>query len=133
MSLVQVIALGGVGEIGKNCSVVRQDDDLVVIDCGLSFPNEEMPGVDIVVPDFTYLVENKEQLRGVFITHAHEDHVGGLTYLLNQVKVPIFCTEFTSALIRSKLEERLKTGSIFGYSSREIESRSVSWRSSRFG
>lgn len=105
MALVEVVALGGVGEIGKNCSVVRQDDDIVVIDCGLSFPDEEMPGIDIVVPDFTYLVENKDKVRGVFLTHAHEDHVGALSYLLNQIKVPIYCTEFTEALIRRKIEE----------------------------
>ena len=105
MALVEVVALGGVGEIGKNCSLVKQGDDIVVIDCGLSFPNEEMPGIDIVVPDFTYLVENKEKVRGVFLTHAHEDHVGGLPYLLNQIKVPVYCTEFTAALIRRKLEE----------------------------
>jgi ribonuclease J len=107
MAVVQVIALGGVGEIGKNCSVVREGDDIVVIDCGLSFPNEEMLGIDIVVPDFTYLVENKDKVRGVFLTHAHEDHVGGLPYLLKQIDVPVYCTEFTQALIRSKLEERL--------------------------
>lgn len=107
MSEVQVIALGGVGEIGKNCSVVREGDDIVVIDCGLSFPTEEMLGVDIVVPDFTYLIENKEKVRGVFLTHAHEDHVGGLPYLLGQIDVPIYCTEFTQALIKTRLEERL--------------------------
>jgi len=76
VSEVKVIALGGVGEIGKNCSLVEQGDDIVVVDCGLSFPNEEMLGVDIVVPDFTYLIENKERVKGVFLTHAHEDHVG---------------------------------------------------------
>ena len=107
MSKVKVIPLGGVGEIGKNCTVVEQGDDIVVIDCGLSFPNEEMYGVDIVVPDFTYLIENKEKVRGIFITHAHEDHVGGLPYLLRQLDVPVYCTEFTQALIRSRIEERV--------------------------
>jgi ribonuclease J len=109
MSQVQVVALGGVGEIGKNCTVVQQDDDIVVIDCGLSFPNEEMLGVDIVVPDFTYLVQNKEKIRGVFITHAHEDHVGGLPYLLSQINVPVFASELTTALITNKLEEKIPT------------------------
>lgn len=105
--VVRVAALGGVGEIGKNCSIVEQGDDIVVIDCGLSFPNEEMLGVDIVVPDFTYLVENKDKVRGVFLTHAHEDHVGGLPYLLGQITCPVYCTEFTHALIRHKMDERL--------------------------
>jgi ribonuclease J len=107
MSTVEVIALGGVGEIGKNCTAVRQGDDIVVIDCGLSFPNEEMLGVDIVIPDFTYLLENKDKIRGVFITHAHEDHVGGLPYLLNQIKVPLYVSEFTKALIEQKLDEKI--------------------------
>ncbi len=99
--------MGGVGEIGKNCTVIRQDDDIIVIDCGLSFPTEEMLGVDIVIPDFTYLVENQDKVRGVFITHAHEDHVGALPYLLQQINVPIYASEFTHALIRQKLDERL--------------------------
>jgi len=107
VSEVKVIALGGVGEIGKNCSLVEQGDDIVVVDCGLSFPNEEMLGVDIVVPDFTYLIENKERVKGVFLTHAHEDHVGGLSYLLKSIDVPVYCTEFTHALIKHKMEERL--------------------------
>ncbi len=106
MSLVQVIPLGGVGEIGKNCTVFRQGDDIVVIDVGLSFPNEEMPGVDIVIPDFTYLIENKDLIRGIFLTHAHEDHVGSLPYLLRQIQPPVYASEFTHALIRNKLEEK---------------------------
>ena len=107
MSLVRVIALGGVGEIGKNCSIVEQGDDIVVVDCGLSFPHEEMLGVDIVVPDFSYLIENKDKVKGIFLTHAHEDHVGGLPHLLRDVNVPVYLTEFTHALIKHKMEERL--------------------------
>ena len=101
-----MIPLGGVGEIGKNCMAIRQDDDFILVDCGLAFPNEEMPGIDIVVPDFEYVVKNKKHLRGVFLTHAHEDHVGSLPYLLAQVNCPIYATEFTHALIRNKLEEK---------------------------
>ncbi len=106
MSEVKIIPLGGVGEIGKNCTVVEQGDDIIVIDCGLAFPNEEMFGVDIVIPDFTYLLENKDKVRGVFLTHAHEDHVGSLPYLLAQMNVPVFASEFTQLLIRNKLEEK---------------------------
>lgn len=107
MSVVKVIPLGGSGEIGKNCNVVEQGDDLLVVDCGLSFPNEEMPGIDIVIPDFTYLLENRDRLRGIVLTHAHEDHVGALPYLLSQVECPVYSTEFTLALVRQKLEEKI--------------------------
>ena len=107
MSLVKVIPLGGSGEIGKNCTLVEQGDDLIVVDVGLSFPHEEHYGVDIVVPDFTYLLENKDRLKGIFLTHAHEDHVGALSFLLPKIKCPLFCTPFTAAMVRSKLEERM--------------------------
>jgi ribonuclease J len=122
MSVVEVIPIGGVGEIGKNCMAIRQDDDIVVIDCGLTFPNEEMLGVDIVIPDFTYLVENKEKVRAVVITHAHEDHVGGLPYLLAQLNIPLYASEFTHALIRNKLEEKtdIKSLQLKTYSAGDI-------------
>lgn len=107
MGQVKVIPLGGVGEIGKNCTLVEQNDEILIIDCGLSFPNEEMPGVDIVIPDFTYLVQNHRKIAGVIITHAHEDHTGSLPYLLSKVNVPIYATPFTHAMIRNKLDERV--------------------------
>ncbi len=107
MSDVRVIPLGGCGEIGKNCTVVEQGDEQIVVDCGLSFPHEEHYGVDIVVPDFRYLIEGRKNLKGVFLTHAHEDHVGALSFLLPKVKVPVYATPLTAALVRSKLEERI--------------------------
>ncbi|MEQ1820956.1 MAG: ribonuclease J [Fimbriimonadaceae bacterium] len=128
---VQVIPLGGVGEIGKNCTAIRQDDDIVVIDVGLSFPDDEMPGVDIIVPDFSYLIENRDKIRGIFLTHAHEDHVGGLPYLVEHIEAPIYTSEFTHALIAQKLEEKcdarhikkivLKTGEIVQCGSLSVE------------
>ena len=108
MSLVKVVPLGGAGEIGKNCTIVEQGDDLIVVDVGLSFPHEEHYGVDIVVPDFTYLLENKHRLKGIFLTHAHEDHVGALSFLLPHLECPLVCTQFTAAMVRSKLEERIQ-------------------------
>ncbi len=109
MSVVKVIPLGGSGEIGKNCTVVEQGDDLIVVDVGLSFPHEEHYGVDIVIPDFRYIVENSRRLKGIFLTHAHEDHVGALTFLIPKISCPIYCTSFTAAMVRSKLEERHQT------------------------
>ncbi len=109
---VKVIPLGGAAEIGKNCTVVEQGDDIVVIDCGLSFPNEEMYGVDIIIPDFTYLLENREKVRGIFLTHAHEDHVGALPFLLKELNVPVYTSELTHAMIYGKLEERMDVDSL---------------------
>lgn len=106
-NIVKITPLGGAGEIGKNCTAVEQHDDFILVDCGLSFPNEEMPGVDIVIPDFTYVIENRNRLRGIFITHAHEDHVGALAYLLPKVKCPVYASEFTQTMLRPKLDERI--------------------------
>lgn len=97
--------LGGLGEIGKNMMVIEYEDELLVIDVGLAFPEDEMFGVDIVIPDFTYVIENKDRLRGILITHGHEDHVGGLPYLLRELNAPVYATRLTMGLIRQKLRE----------------------------
>lgn len=104
--------MGGAAEIGKNCTVIEQDGEMVMIDCGLSFPDEEMPGVDIVIPDFTWVLERKEQLQAIILTHAHEDHVGALPYLAEQVDCPIYATKFCHAMIRHKLEEKTKINTL---------------------
>lgn len=108
MDKIEIIPLGGCGEIGKNCTIVKRGDEMVLIDCGISFPHEEHYGVDIVIPDFTYLIENQDKLKGIILTHAHEDHVGALAFLLPEVDVPLYATRFTSAMIMSKLRERMR-------------------------
>lgn len=102
---LQIIPLGGLGEIGKNMTVVRYDNQILVIDAGLSFPDEDMPGIDLVIPDYTYLMENKELVLGILITHGHEDHIGALPYLLKDLNVPVFGTRLTIGLIQAKLDE----------------------------
>ncbi len=102
---LKIIPLGGLNEIGKNITVLEYGRDMIVIDCGVGFPDEEMLGVDLVIPDFSYLVQNAKKLRGMFITHGHEDHIGSIPYCMQQVSCPIHGTAMTNGLIRLKLEE----------------------------
>ncbi len=102
---MQVIPLGGLGEIGKNMTAVRQESGIVLIDAGLAFPDEEMPGIDLVLPDFSYLREHRDELRGIVLTHGHEDHVGALPYLLREFDIPVYGTRLTLELVRPKLAE----------------------------
>jgi ribonuclease J len=102
---LKIIPLGGLGEFGMNCLALEWEDYIIVIDAGLMFPESELLGVDIVVPDITYLVENKQRVRGIILTHGHEDHIGGLPWILSEIKVPVYATEFTLAYVEGKLEE----------------------------
>lgn len=102
---VKVTFLGGLNEIGKNMTVYEIDDQMIVVDCGLAFPEQDMLGIDLVIPDFTYLKENYSKIKGIFITHGHEDHIGGLPYLLRDVNVPVYGTRLTIGLIEGKLKE----------------------------
>ncbi len=102
---LKLIPLGGLGEFGMNCMVLRWQDDIIVIDAGLMFPEEELLGVDIVVPDISYLIENRTKVRAILLTHGHEDHIGGLPWILSELNVPVYGTEFTLAYVEGKLEE----------------------------
>ena len=102
---LKIIPLGGLGEFGMNCLAIRWEDDIIVIDAGLMFPESELLGVDIVVPDITYLVENKAHVRAIILTHGHMDHIGGLPWMLSELKVPVYATEFTLAYVEGNLEE----------------------------
>ena len=108
---VKVLFFGGVGEIGKNMTAIEYGNDIIVIDAGIIFPTEEMPGVDLVFPDITYLVQNKHKIRGVFLTHGHEDHIGGVPYLMKELKsdTPVYGTKLTLALVDNKLREHRMT------------------------
>ncbi len=102
---LKIVPLGGLGEFGMNCTVLRWQDDIIVIDAGLMFPEEELLGVDIVVPDISYLIENRSKVRAIVLTHGHEDHIGGLPWILSELNVPVYGTEFTLAYVEGKLEE----------------------------
>ena len=102
---LHVVPLGGLGEFGMNCMAVRWGEDIIVIDAGLMFPETELLGVDIVVPDISYLVQHRDKVRGIILTHGHEDHIGGLPWILSELNVPVFGTEFTLALVENKLDE----------------------------
>lgn len=102
---LRIIPLGGMGEIGKNMTVVEYGKEIIVIDSGLMFPEEEMLGIDIVIPDISYLIENKERIKGIVLTHGHEDHIGALPYVLKQINVPVYGTKLTLGLVEGKLKE----------------------------
>ncbi len=109
---VRIIPLGGLNEIGKNMTVFECANDMFILDCGLAFPDADMPGVDIVIPDFTYVERNADKVRGIVITHGHEDHIGGLAYLLKKVNVPVYATRLTIGLIEGKLKEQGLLGKV---------------------
>ena len=102
---LHIIPLGGLGEIGKNMTVFRYGSDIMVVDCGLKFPEDELLGIDIVIPDISYLKENREMVRGIVLTHGHEDHIGALPYVLKELNVPVYGTRLTLGLLKQKLTE----------------------------
>lgn len=102
---LRIIPLGGLHEIGKNITVIEYGNDMIAVDCGLAFPDEDMLGIDLVIPDVTYLEQNSEKLRGIFLTHGHEDHIGAIPYVLRTVNTPVYGTKLTIGIIKNKLEE----------------------------
>ena len=107
---VKIIPLGGLGEVGKNITLYEYDGDMLLVDCGMTFPDEDTPGIDSVIPDFTYVLENRDKIKGLVVTHGHEDHIGAIPYLLKQLNLPIYATRLTIGLISGKLKEHKLLG-----------------------
>ena len=104
---LKVRFLGGVGEIGKNMTALEYGEDIIIVDAGLTFPSIDMPGIDLVIPDTSFIAQNRERVRGIVLTHGHEDHIGGIPFLLQTVNIPaIYCPNQAAGLIRKKLEDR---------------------------
>src|SRR5438093_11623262 len=103
---LEVVPLGGLGEFGMHMMAFRSNGAMIVVDAGVMFPDEELLGIDIIVPDITYLIENKNEVQAIFLTHGHEDHIGALPFILPYLNVPVYGSSFTIALVRNKLEQR---------------------------
>ena len=102
---LKITFLGGVGEIGKNMTAFEYNNEIIVVDAGLTFPGDDLPGIDVVIPDFTYLINNKDKIKAIILTHGHEDHIGALPFVLEQIKAPVYGSRLTLALVENKMKE----------------------------